>query len=372
MTLGNSDPRAYLAVGFVAGIVTFFRGFSVYREYKLIEDTPHVPIASAAMGLVRVQGTAQTSETILSPVSRTPCCFYLVDIQQWTQDSDVAVQGSRPAVVNNEGGHFEPWRTDSSGPRFHIADESGKILVDLHGAKFELEQTGERILDGTSNSIPATMIDLESAVSGEPPKAYVPPSERELQEYVSMTGLTSDAGRMNSRPEDATPQLGSRKEQTRLALLDLLRESGEAEVTSPEGRLDRMRELIEARAASAGPLAEKILEAFKEHNAELLAAAAREDTLQAGEEEYKLIEYCVIPNSTYDIVGTCMDNPDTADPSDHSMIAKGRDDKTFQISCKTAGEVEVELRNRATYMIFGGAALSVVCLYFILSLSHLL
>jgi len=46
----------YLTLGFGFGIVSFFRGFKIYREYRILEDTPEVPIRSIAMGLAHIHG----------------------------------------------------------------------------------------------------------------------------------------------------------------------------------------------------------------------------------------------------------------------------------------------------------------------------
>ncbi|HEY4738989.1 MAG TPA: hypothetical protein VIH76_00170 [Candidatus Acidoferrales bacterium] len=359
MFRGNSDPRSWLAVGFVGGIVAFFRGFKVYREYRLIEDTPHIRIAAAPIGLVRVRGVAQSTDTILSPVSRTPCCFYRVVIEKWRESG------------RNAAG-FEQLRTDADGPLFHIADDSGKILVDLHGADFDLVQTAMRILDGTSDSPSATMAQLDAVVAGNQPGAYVPPSEHELRDYVSDTGIKSVTRWIGNKLETQSPLADSAKEQTRQAFLTLLREMTPPETNTPTIPLDSMRKFLEARAAGGDPHAVQMLAAFKEHAVAIEAEAVRMNTTQESRGKYKLTEYCVLPNTAYEIVGTCRENLDAAAACDRCLIGRGREESTFRISWKTAAEVEVGLRNRAMYMIFGGATVSVVCLYFFLSISNLL
>src|SRR2546430_11560150 len=53
---GRGKLELWLAVGFGFGLYSFFKGFRVYREYRVIEDTPETPIRSVAMGLVAVRG----------------------------------------------------------------------------------------------------------------------------------------------------------------------------------------------------------------------------------------------------------------------------------------------------------------------------
>ena len=81
---------------------------------------------------------------------------------------------------------------------------------------------------------------------------------------------------------------------------------------------------------------------------------------------YRLTEYCVVPGQSYDITGTCTENPHPLDEHDRNLILKGQNEPTFLISSRTEQEVERSLRNKALKMIFGGAALSLICLAILL------
>jgi hypothetical protein len=52
MTNNGDKLLAALALGFVWGIFTFFKGFRDFRKYRLIADTPEIPIRSVPMGFV--------------------------------------------------------------------------------------------------------------------------------------------------------------------------------------------------------------------------------------------------------------------------------------------------------------------------------
>ena len=58
----------YPILGFAAGLFCFIHGFRVYREYRVLADTPEIPIRSIPMGLVEVCGTA-TGERRLTRLS---------------------------------------------------------------------------------------------------------------------------------------------------------------------------------------------------------------------------------------------------------------------------------------------------------------
>jgi hypothetical protein len=129
MSSHGSDADVALIVGFGAGLVFFFKGFRVYREYRVLLDTPEIPIRSIPMGLVEIHGKARAEQTVASPVTRTPCCFYKVDIERWVRDKN--------------GGHWSHAATDADGVRFYLEDGTGKVLVDAHGAECDLIQTAK-------------------------------------------------------------------------------------------------------------------------------------------------------------------------------------------------------------------------------------
>jgi len=81
---------------------------------------------------------------------------------------------------------------------------------------------------------------------------------------------------------------------------------------------------------------------------------------------YRLSEYCIIPEHWYGVAGTCGENPNPQDEHDRNMIMKGQNEPTFLISWRSEKEVQSTLRKRAALHIFGGAALSVACLAYLL------
>ncbi len=127
----SSDLEFYLALGFLAGIYLFFKGFRVYREYRVLADTPEEPIRSIPMGLVHVHGKAKGEKLVTSPVTNTPCLFYKIDIEAYKSDS--RGRGSWSHVA-----------TDADGVTFYLEDKTGKVLVDAHNAEYDLVQSGKR------------------------------------------------------------------------------------------------------------------------------------------------------------------------------------------------------------------------------------
>src|SRR3989304_7223062 len=107
MSSGNGNVGAALVLCFGAGPSFFSKGFRVYRKYRVLADTPVMPIRSIAMGLVEVHGKARADQCVLSPVSHTPCLFYKVDIERWQANSKG--RGRRgPFKKDAAGGDFYP------------------------------------------------------------------------------------------------------------------------------------------------------------------------------------------------------------------------------------------------------------------------
>jgi hypothetical protein len=50
MSSSSGEFEFWLIVAVGGGLVSFFKGFRIYREYRVVEDTPEIPIRSIPMG----------------------------------------------------------------------------------------------------------------------------------------------------------------------------------------------------------------------------------------------------------------------------------------------------------------------------------
>jgi hypothetical protein len=123
----DGDSILYPTLGFGAGIYLFIKGFREFRKYRLMADTPVIPIRSMAMGLVEIYGTARGEQLVSSPVSHTPCFWYRVQIEKRTKDSKGRESWS----------HFG---TDVNGVSFYLEDATGKVRVDPMNAELDVKQ----------------------------------------------------------------------------------------------------------------------------------------------------------------------------------------------------------------------------------------
>ncbi|MFZ0735755.1 MAG: hypothetical protein WCA98_06010 [Candidatus Acidiferrales bacterium] len=325
MLTTNSDPDIQLAIGFVTGVVFFFLGFREYRKYRVIADTPRIPIVSAAIGLVNVRGTAESTGAILSPVSRTPCCFFRVDIQQWTDDG--------------QNGSWHSLRVDADGPLFHISDDSGKILVDLHGAVCDLAETAERVVDSDDATSSYGIGGVDA-----PPAPYVPPTDDELLQYVQFTGWVHTTRWPQTQLDTPAAANDPAVDHTEQEFLELLR-GLTPPATTPPG-------VPPAAAAQSAP--------------------THDHFVSAGTGRYKLTEKVVLPGTEYEIIGTCVENPNPVDELDHNMLVNGWNESLFEISCEPEAQLVGNTLWKAKLKVFGGALLAVGCFYFFLQINHLL
>ena len=127
--VGFQNPVAE-AVMFVFGIVLFTRGFKIWRERRLIQNTPKARIRSMAMGLVEIEGTVEPRSVLAAPFSGNACAFWEVDISTRTKNG---------------------WRVvhrNASGHPFFIQDGTASALVYPQGAECKLMPGVEEVCNG--------------------------------------------------------------------------------------------------------------------------------------------------------------------------------------------------------------------------------
>lgn len=336
----SNDPSAALVLGIGAGAFLFFKGFRKFREYEVVADTPRMPIRSIAMGLVHVRGKAHTGQPVTSPVTRTPCCFYQVKIEEWESGKD---------------GGWKQRGTDSDGAKFYLQDDTGDVLIDSYGAQFDLPCSPPRIVD-----------------SNQPhPAGGTGPSDQELLQYVQYARGHRFVNKAQQWLEKKGALSDPRREQGRQALLQLLQNVPAA--GHPEAPLHL--NALETFLTSSAPLADP----EKEQNRQMMIARLREmdgqplnmpaalRTSATASGRYRLHEYLVLPGEEYNVTGTCMENSSAPGAAACSMIGQGQNEKVFLISWQSETETRKSLKKSGVGMIFGGAALLLVCLTLLLA-----
>lgn len=337
------DELFLFALGFGVGIYGFFKGFRTFRKYRVLADTPEMPIRSIPMGLVQVHGQAKGEERVVSPVTHTPCFFYKVDIERWKTDSKG--QGS-----------WSHDTTDAGGVKFYLEDGTGKVLIDPYNAEYDLAENGKREVSGTgTQSVQrGASFAAGSGVRDFDLRSYV--TQAHARRFANFTEhlLTAVGPRANPEHE--------RARQAAFSALELFKTPG----TTPGQFPESFQHFLTAE----GPLSDPEQERKRLAALQSLERLAQSEMARANEPasgRYRLTEYCILPDHTYDVTGACVENANPKDEHDRNLIRKGQNEPTFLISWRSERELEQALRNRALLYIFGGAALSVVCMGILLA-----
>lgn len=116
----------WTAVGIAAGVYLFFRGFAMLQRKRLILNTPTSKIRSASMGLVEVSGLTGGPYTMLAPLTALPCYYYRTLVWQWKQ----AGKNQKWVKIVDESLHLP----------FYLDDNTGRVLVDPQGAELDIHR----------------------------------------------------------------------------------------------------------------------------------------------------------------------------------------------------------------------------------------
>jgi hypothetical protein len=164
---------------FALGIACVFYGLSTYRLYRFHADTAASTIRSMAMGFVEVSGSAVSAgpPAAPSPIFAKPCLAYQVDVE-------IAPH----AIGNVQEEDWMDYFTDRPDRRFYLQDKTGKVLVDVRGAHFD---------------IISYQCEITVSPSGEPQlwrgsparrrQTLDQPNEAALAAYVSGQGISESA-----------------------------------------------------------------------------------------------------------------------------------------------------------------------------------
>ena len=418
--MSNDDGKLFLwsIVGFSGGIYTFLKGFRQYRKYRLVADTPTIHIRSIPMGLVQIRGQALAEETLVSPVTHSPCYLFKVEVDEWHSNS-------------KGGGEWKHLATDIQSVKFDLQDESGNVMVDATDAELDLPPGPIREVrnhGSTVTTISSTQQPATGALAG------APILDSDLLEYIQQARLRHVGQVVGKGIGLVSHAINPAHEGPASSLLSLLADPGGA---GAEGFRNQMMRTMLARKDPTGAMTRLALDVWKypqgapEFDTALVRLAqqysrimpankqaldpatilteagknpqvlsmvamvagaadpqsdpeyekARQAALAFGHSNpvgitgktvstamghYRLKEYCVVPGKTYDITGTCDENPHPRDEHDRNIILKGKNEPTFLISSRTGSEVQSWLWKQSLWMVLGGAALAVVCLAIIL------
>ncbi|HUM06087.1 MAG TPA: hypothetical protein VLT90_11550 [Terriglobales bacterium] len=340
---GRSDPSGALILGIGVGLYLFYKGFRNFREYKVLADTPRMPIRSLSMGFTHIGGQAEGASLLSSPLTRTPCCLYRVEIDQWkTRDRSAS---------------WERICTDADGLQFYVADKTGRVLVDGHAAEFDLQPTQERVVSSANPAAAGDDVQLLNYVTcaqthhlTDTVSQYLGHRLDQKLERGSLDPAKQQAAEALQQFLHALPDVQQTGQLPFGALAKVLASTGP--LADPEKEARRQQALSRFQTMQAMPLQQEILAQLHPH---------------AAEGRFRLREYVIRPGEECFVSGTCTENPQPSGEGDRNLIRKGETEPTFLISCQPERKAASAVRGRSLKMVLGGAALTVVCLALLLA-----
>ena len=129
LVLYSTDPLRPIvgcAIGLCAGLYLFFNGFRVLQRRHLILDTPVSKIRSASMGVVELSGLAVGPYTVIAPVSERRCYYFRTLVWEWKRRG----RSNQWVKVAAECMHVP----------FFLDDNTGKVMIDPRGAELDLHR----------------------------------------------------------------------------------------------------------------------------------------------------------------------------------------------------------------------------------------
>ncbi len=362
----------WCAVGFCAGIGLFFYGFRLLQRRRLILDTPFSKIRSASMGMVEVSGLAVGPYNMIAPITARPCYYYRTLVWEYKQDG----RNKKWVKVAGECMHVP----------FFVDDNTGRLLVDPRSADLDLHRDFQEEFNGSFFS---TRDDAPGNVNSFLSRHGVVTSNRiKVEEYcikpknslfILGTVAENPGIEVAPRPVQDTEAINSFS-RTGFSLSinlfpfntngseDDFLSGSPALATSYESRpqiTGRLPISGPARAQAAPPqkVADALLKAGISNPAAWAAAGVTSGGMGVPVIEDPSAAETSQPSSAVQAGGF--------DPHPPVALMKGTNNRTFLISWRSQKQVARSLGWKCILMIWGGPALALLSLYFLINIEHL-
>jgi hypothetical protein len=392
----SSDPRGFVLwclVGFGVGIGLFIYGFRLLQRRRLILDTPFSKIRSAAMGMVEVSGLAVGPYTMIAPVTGHPCYYYSTAVWEYKQNG----KNKNWVKVAGECMHLP----------FFVDDNTGRVLVDPRGADLDLHRDfQEEFCDSfftTKEPMPGnvrTFLSRHGIVTynkikveeycikpknslfilgtlGENPGIEVGPEPIQYSDTISsisaggfslsLNSLSFSAGSGGNFSLSSIAQRFSNQPE---AAPDSVRHEGIH--LSPQSGATKTADASQQQKITAALLKAGIASPAAWAAAGVSASYMATPTATSGGVHVLADAQMAAPGSR-----GSDDHANSSTPAngfDHhppAALMKGTHNKPFLISWRSQQQVARSLGWKCTLMIWGGAALAVLSLYFGLGIKNL-
>jgi hypothetical protein len=384
--LRSADTRlvVWCIIGLFAGIYLFFQGFHLLQRRHLILNTPVSKIRSASLGMVELSGLAVGPYTVLAPITQRSCYYYRTVAWEWKRTG----RSSTWVKVAAECMHVP----------FFLDDNTGKVLVDPRGADLDIHRDfQEEFCDSfftmkeeapanvhsflsrhgvsTSNKIkveefcikPKNALFLLGTLDENPGLELAP---KPIQEFESLSVIDGDGlsfslggaslaqaalsfatgngnalrGTSSSSSESAQPA-------------QVIRLSSDA---APVKAADMSQQQKVAAALSKAGISNPIAWAAAGVTPVSVALKSNLTALLDGNRQ----------NDSAQVLSQPSEPVPEFDSHPPVVMMKGKNNSTFLISWRSQRDLARTLGWKCTLMIWGGPALSLLCLYGLHELAH--
>jgi len=359
-----SEPTNLLAaaaVGAAAGLYLFYRGFRLLQRKRLILNTPASKIRSASMGLVEVNGLATGPYVITSPLKQTSCYYYHSTAWQYKQ--------------RGRDGEWVKIAEETLHVPFYMDDGSGQLLVDPSGAEMDLhcdmheEYNRSVLLSGPE--MPETVYSFLSRHGADSSKRV------KVEEYcIRPKNVLFVLGTLSQNPgldANVVPTQVAQTAPRFSAAGGSVVATRVGDQVSGFGNNNRKPQIVQLSGESAPVPATEMTQQQK------IAAALMKAGINnpaawavAGVSPQAAVQ---VRSSASSAVTTSPDSGtedveasnETYDLHPPVVLMKGSHDPTFFISWRSQRDLVTTLGWKSTLMIWGGPALTLVCVYILLA-----
>lgn len=338
--LNSTSSFFWPVIGAGVGVYLFYHGFQLLQRKRLIENTPSSKIRSAAMGLVELNGLACGPYTLQAPITGVPCFYYRTLVWQWKQ----AGRSKSWVKVADEHYHVP----------FYLDDGTGHMLVNPQGAELDIHRD---FYDEFSTSLFSSSLQTPANITNFLTMHGIPTDNKiKVEEYcikpknalfVLGTLAQNNGTNVGAAPIRSISSIG----RVSWNFANVTWESS-VSVFVPK------REATEQVVAYHPPLdpaqREKVIAALTKAGINSPAAWAA-----AGIGPTAPVAPVVVANSN----GAAAAPATEFDLHPHTVLMKGKQNPAFYISWRSQREVLASLRWKSTAMIWGGPALTLLCMY---------
>ncbi|MGA8437126.1 MAG: GIDE domain-containing protein [Candidatus Sulfotelmatobacter sp.] len=373
---GSSHAIAACVIGIGVGIYLFYQGFRLLQRRRLILDTPASKIRSASVGMVELSGLAVGPYTLTAPVTTKPCYYHRTFVWELRQCG----KNKQWVKVAAECMHVP----------FFLDDNTGKVMVDPRGAELDLHRDfRQEFCDSfftTKEEVPANVRMI-------------------LQRHGISTTNKIKVEEFCIKPKNALFVLGTLGENPGLELTP--QPIPDDEAASPnvwnaplslsrtsvgQTAMSLVTKGVNSLSLSGGlqhdPAFDPI---YEQASARVVHLSSAPSPTQAGDMTQQqrvaaaLMKAGISNPAAWSAAGVspqvspnlpshanAPDPTDGFDPHPPVVLTKGKNNSTFLISWRSQREVARSLGWKCTLMIWGGPALTLLSLYGLLTLTHMI